>query len=114
MLLGIIVLVAIILVLLGVGIYNIRTGSKTQPGGLVVAWHRKPAILFGISNIIFALLMLLVSLLIFLPALRIVFLILIALAFLASILLVIRTIMASVELTRRLKERGSARPPEPE
>ncbi len=95
---------AILLIL--VGIANLRSGRRGLPSDLPLAWHQQPRILFGINNIAFACLLLFILLLILLTnqTARDILLALIALTFILSIVLLIRSLLTSLRLPRLLRE----------
>ncbi|MBO0778879.1 MAG: hypothetical protein J2P37_08640 [Ktedonobacteraceae bacterium] len=107
---GGVVLVAIVLALVGVGIYNIRSGIKALPRaeelGQEPVWHKQPNILLGFTNIIFALLVGLAALLGAFPDLRLLWFILLGLLLLLSIFLVARTIRAASAAARKLRQKA--------
>jgi len=108
---GITIVVIVILALIGVGVYNIRRGLQILPEaerlGQEPIWHRQPNILLGISNIAFAILIGLVTLLGTNPgaiARNIIFT-LIVLVFLFSAYLVIRTALSALQAVKNLREK---------
>lgn len=108
---GITIVVIVMLALIGIGIYNIRRGLQILPEaetlGQEQIWHRQPNILLGISNIAFGILIGLVALLGTSTSAtdRIIILILMALVFLLSIFLVIRTGLSALKAVRNLREK---------
>jgi hypothetical protein len=106
---GITIVFVVILALIGVGIYNIYRGLQLLPQaerlGQEPVWHRQPNVLLGISNIAFAILIGLATLLGTGAANRNIMLILIALVFLTSIFLVVRTALSAMQAIKNLREK---------
>jgi amino acid transporter len=108
---GITIVVIVILALIGVGIYNIRRGLQILPEaeklGQEPIWHKQPNILLGISNIAFAILIGLVTLLSTNPdpMTRNIIIALIVLVFLFSAFLVIRTALSALQAVKNLREK---------
>jgi hypothetical protein len=105
---GIVVLVAIVLALLGVGLYNIQSGIKALPRAETLGqsglWHKQPNILLGINNIVFALLVALASLLGLWPEQQLVIFVGLGILVLLSLFLVVRTIRSASEAASRLRQ----------
>jgi hypothetical protein len=106
---GIIFLALLVLALVAVGIYNIRSGLKVLPNaeevGQEPVWHKQTTILFGINNMVFALLLLLLLLLTIAPGsfkTGVVILIFITIAL--SILLVARSIFFALRAARKIAQ----------
>lgn len=106
---GTLVIAIIVFALIGAGAYSIRKGINTLPQaetlGQEPIWHKQPNILLGINNIIFALLVGLVASSSVLSAVRLPLFILVALIFLISIFLVIRTANVTMQAARNLRGR---------
>ena len=105
---GIIFAGVCVAVLVVVGIMNIRSGRKAlaraRAAGKSVAWHQQVLILFGLNNIVFAVLLALVVLLtvVVSRSTKLVIIALLALLFLISIVLVVRCIMSVMQTSRDL------------
>lgn len=108
---GITIVVIVMLALIGIGIYNIRRGLQILPEaerlGQEPIWHKQPNVLLGISNIAFAILIGLVSLLGANPnaITRNIILTLMVLVFLFSAFLVIRTALSALQAVKNLREK---------
>ncbi len=98
-------------VLVYVGMTNIRSGTQAlaqtrsmEPQGV---WHKQTAILFGLNNIVFALLVVLVVLLGVVAdrTMKYILIALIAVTLLASIVLVVRCISAALQSVKSLRNR---------
>ncbi len=89
-------------ILLAVGLVNIRLGqqamTQTRTRGIEGKWHQQPRILFGINNMVFALLLLCVLLLTLFtsPTVRLALILLAVLTFFASLILVVRNVLSSL------------------
>ena len=105
---GIIFAAICAVLLIAVGVMNIRSGRKalerSRSEGQVVAWHKQVLILFGLNNIVFAGLLVLLTLLIMIanPGVKYTIIALIALLFLASIVLVARCVSSALQTSRNL------------
>lgn len=98
-------------ILVYVGMTNIRSGTQalaqSRSTGQQGVWHRQMSILFGINNIVFALLLVLVVLLVVVVdrTAKYVLIALIAVTLLTSIVLVVRCIGAAMQNVRSLRNR---------
>lgn len=106
---GTLIIAIIAFALIGAGAYSIRKGINTLPRaetlGQEPVWHKQPNILLGINNIVFALLVGLVASSSVIASARLFLFILIALVFLVSVFLVIRTANVTMQAARNLRER---------
>jgi len=107
---GIIFLALLVPALVAVGIYNIRTGLRVLPNaeeaGQEGVWHKQTNILFGINNIVFALLLLLLLVLSLVPAaFKLAVGILIFITIALSIFLVARSMVFALRASRKLAQR---------
>lgn len=98
-------------VLVYVGMTSIRSGmqalAQTRSVGQQGVWHKQTAILFGLNNIVFALLVVLVVLLgvVADPTVKYVLIALIVVTLLTSIILVVRCINAALQSVKSLRNR---------
>ncbi len=98
-------------VLIYVGVINIRSGQhallQARAAGQPAVWHKQTIVLFGINNIVFAFLIILVVLLSIVvdSTVKTVLLVLIAVTLLTSIALVIRCISAALQSVKTLQKR---------
>ena len=105
---GFMLLIMGILVLLAVGIFSIRSGLKGLPSaaslGLEPVWYKQPKVLFGINNIVFAILLGLIVLLSIAPdpIIKTTLLISISITLIISISLVISSILVSLRAAKKL------------
>jgi threonine/homoserine/homoserine lactone efflux protein len=96
-------------VLVYVGMTNIRSGTQalaqTRSAGQQGVWHKQTSILFGLNNIVFALLIVLVVLLGVVTdrSMKYVLIALIVVALLTSIVLVVRCIAAALQSVKSLR-----------
>ncbi|GER87959.1 hypothetical protein KDW_21210 [Dictyobacter vulcani] len=108
---GIIFAAICAVLLIAVGVMNIRSGRKalerSRSEGQVVAWHKQVLMLFGLNNIVFACLLVLLTLLIMIanPGVKYAIIALIALLFLASIVLVASCVSSALQTSRNLVSR---------
>ncbi len=104
----IVAILACILVL--VGVINIRSGQQALANpanpALKTTWHKHPDILFGLNNLVFALLIVLGGFLLLVKdnTPRYILVGLIVLTFLVSIFLVTRTMRSASQTAKRLQE----------
>ncbi|GCE26636.1 hypothetical protein KDA_21200 [Dictyobacter alpinus] len=105
---GIIFAAICAILLLAVGVINIRSGRKAldrlRSEGRTVVWHKQVLILFGLNNIVFAAMLILITLLVILasPGVRYIIIALIALLLLISVFLVIRCVTSALQTSRDL------------
>ncbi len=98
-------------VLVYVGMTNIRSGTQalaqTRSAGQQGVWHKQTSILFGLNNIIFALLIVLVVLLGVVAdrSVKYILIALIVVTLLTSIVLVVRCITAALQSVKSLRNR---------
>ena len=98
-------------VLTYVGMTSIRSGTRAlaqaRSAGQQGAWHRQMAVLFGINNIVFALLIVFVVLLgvVVDRTAKYVLIALIVVTLLTSIVLVVRCISAAMQSVKSLRNR---------
>ncbi len=108
---GMLLLVIIAIGLALVGVVNIRGGLRSLSGsatsGQYTGWHKQPGILFGLNNIVFAVLLVWgAGLFLFANSVvKYALLVLIVLTLLFSILLVTRTITSASQAARDFRER---------
>ncbi len=108
---GIFLVVIFIIALAGIGIYNIRKGVQVLPNaqalGQEPVWHKQPNILLGLSNICFAVLVALATLLSISTSStgRGVMIVLTVVVFLLSVLLVARTAQSALNAVKKLREK---------
>lgn len=97
-------LATIVLVL--VGISNIRSGRRGLPPDPPLAWHEIPRVLFGLNNIVFACLLLFILLLILFTGqmMRSILFALVVLTIIISIALLTRSLLVSLRQPTRLRE----------
>lgn len=106
---GIIFLALLAPALVAVGIYNIRGGLRVLPNaeasGQEPVWHKQTNILFGINNMVFAVLLLLLLILSLVPAsLKPVVGVLIFITVALSIFLVVRSMFFALRASRKLAQ----------
>lgn len=107
---GISVIVIIALGLITVGIATMRAGIKALPNASSVGqepvWYKHPKILFGLNNIVFAVLLCLVLLLgiVTSTTAKLILVILLIITFLLSLFLVIRSVLALLRAAKKLRE----------
>lgn len=77
---------------------GLRGGSRQDVMNVSIAWHKQPKVLFGINNIVFALLLVCVLLLMILTSQTAVYIVvgLIVLTLIISIVLVVLTMKAAI------------------
>ena len=98
-------------VLVYVGMTSIRSGTQTlaqiRSTGQQGVWHKQTAILFGLNNIVFALLVVLVVLLgvVVDHTVKYILIALIVVTLLTSIVLVVRCINAALQSVKSLRNR---------
>jgi threonine/homoserine/homoserine lactone efflux protein len=98
-------------VLIYVGFINIRSGKQAllqaRVAGQPAVWHKQTLLLFGLNNIVFALLIILVVLLSIVvnPTAKYALVVLIVVTLLISIVLVIRCISAALQSVKNLHKR---------
>jgi hypothetical protein len=106
-----IIIIIVMGVMIGLGAYNIVKGIKMLPQAEILGqepvWHKQPNILLGISNVIFGIMIALVGLVILATGTtaRIIIFILIAITFLLSMAIVIRTVTSTMNAVRNLSQR---------
>lgn len=105
---GIIFAAICAVLLIAVGVTNIRSGRKAlaraRSEGQGAVWHKQVSILFGLNNIVFAGLLIMITLLIMIanPGVKYAIIALIALLFLMSIVLVVRCVSSALQTSRNL------------
>jgi hypothetical protein len=92
-------------VLVAIGIATIRSGrvslTRVRAAGQEVAWHKQVAILFGICNIVFAGILIMVMLLLVtvISTIKIIIFVLLGILLVISVVLVVRCIAAALQMT---------------
>jgi hypothetical protein len=92
-------------VLVAIGIATIRSGrtalTRVRATGQEVAWHKQVAILFGICNIVFAgiLIMIMLLTLTVISTIKIIIFVILGILLVISVVLVVRCIAAALHMT---------------
>ena len=83
---------------------GLRGGSQEHVMKVTAVWHKQPKVLFGINNIVFALILVLVLLLILLTAQTVVYIVvgLIVFTLVVSIVLVVLTMRAAISAVQHM------------
>ena len=107
---GLIFLALLVPTLVAVGIYNIRAGLRALPNAEAIGqepiWHKQTSILFGINNLVFAFLLLLLVVLSLVPGpFKLAVGVLIGIGVVMSIVLVARSMVFALRASRILAQR---------
>lgn len=95
-------------VLVAIGIAAIRSGraflTRARAAGQEAVWHKQVSILFGICNIVFASILIVILLLfvVVLSVIKIIIFTLLGILLIVSVVLVILCIVAALQMTRHL------------
>ena len=95
-------------VLVAIGIATIRSGrtslTRARAAGQEAVWHKQVSILFGICNIVFASILIVVMLLfvIAIAIIKIIIFTLLGILLIVSVVLVVLCIVAALQMTHRL------------